>query len=187
MRTSILIASALLSFACSSDPEDSPEGEGKSSQERFGELSLELIGADTAGQSYRLRDASFELYNYYSPFPAEDGGSGIQTISSETDPDAPSIRTRLLPGSYNLNLTPGWYLEKLSPGGAERVAQSVLLSSPSQYVYIYDRNTTSVNYSFGVDGALIDFRHGDLDISISIEHPDAGAGGGPGEADAASL
>jgi hypothetical protein len=62
----------------------------------------------------------------------------------------------------------------------------VLLSPAAQYVYIYHQSTTYVNYAFGVDGKLIDFRHGDIDISISIERPADGAGGSPGTVDAAA-
>jgi hypothetical protein len=46
----------------------------------------------------------------------------------------------------------------------------VLLSPATQYACICDRGNTAVDYRFGVDGTLIDFRHGDLDIGIG--HPD---------------
>ena len=47
--------------------------------------------------------------------------------------------------------------------------QAVLLSSPNQYAYIYDGGTTGIAYRFGVDGELIDFRSGELQIGIEIE------------------
>jgi hypothetical protein len=37
-----------------------------------------------------------------------------------------------------------------------------------------------VFYGFGVDGKTIDFRHGDINISIGIEHPNQGEGGSAG-------
>ena len=178
MRIWILTASALLSFACASEPMGAPVDDKPSVAEPTGELSLELVGADNAGQAYRLRNAIFEIVPFYLSFPGDAGGTVI--VSSETNPDATSIRTRLLPGYYTVRLhDPGWSLEKVTPAGDEPVAQSVLLSPATQSAYIYDRYNTAVDYRFGVDGTLIDFRHGDLDIGISIEHPDEDAGALP--------
>lgn len=176
MRNWILAATAVLSMACSSTPKDAPANEKVSVAEPTGQLSLDLVGADSAGQAYRLSHATFQIVPYYVSYPGD--GGGTVTLSSDTDPDATTISTRLLPGSYLVTLEdPGWSLAKVTPQGDEPVAQSVLLSAASQYAYVYDRWTTQVNYSFGVDGTLIDFRHGDLDISISVEHPDDPDGG----------
>jgi hypothetical protein len=49
--------------------------------------------------------------------------------------------------------------------------ESVLLTGRQQYAYIDDNSSAEVTYRFGVDGKLIDFRHGDLNIDIAIEHP----------------
>ena len=190
MKASILVALAAMAFApyaCSGDPDDTPTPKVEvNGTEKVGSVSLDLLGTDTAGQAYRLRNAIFQLYPYYYPYPPDDGGFGNLTLSSETDPDATSIQSRLVPGEYQVYLQDGWYLEKLTPAGAEPVAQSVLLSPAFQYVYIYHQSTTYVNYAFGVDGKLIDFRHGDINISISIERPADGAGGSPGTVDAAA-
>jgi hypothetical protein len=141
---------------------------------------LELLGADRAGHPYRLRNATFQIYNYYTSFPVDDGGDSNRTVSSDADPDATTIKTRLLPGSYSVTLqNTDWFLEKITPTGGERVAKSVLLSPASQYAYIYDRSTTEVDFAFGVDGTLIDFRHGDLNIGITVEHPDEDGGNSP--------
>jgi len=77
-----------------------------------------------------------------------------------------------------------WYIEHVTANGAERVSQAVLLSNPSQYAYVYDRGSTSVFYQFGVDGKTVDFRHGDINIRIGIEHPNEGVGGIGGSAGA---
>jgi hypothetical protein len=147
---------------------------GRNSTNELGALSFELTASDTSGRQYRLRNAQFNVTGYTS----WDGGFSNTVLSSETDPDAPAISTRLVPGSYNVGLGGNWYIERITASGPERVAKVALLSEPYQYVYIYRDGTTYVTYRFGVDGDLIDFRHGDLNISIQIEQPgDPGVGG----------
>jgi len=178
----LLPGMAALIVACSSN------GNG-SDDDKTGKLSLSLTAADDAGEIYRLRSASFYIYGYpqYS-FPGSGGAGGAEdsyyyseTVSTEDAPNAPEIVTRVVPGYYYVTFNTGepWYIEHLTSHGPERVQQSVLLSQPQQYAYVYDRNTTHVQYQFGVDGRTIDFRHGDIVIGIGIEHPD-GAGGQPG-------
>lgn len=158
-------------------------GAGPATQEaadRVGVLQLSLVGTDSARQQYRLRNASFEINGYSEFGPAGGGGSNTQeTVSSETDLDRPFIERRVLPGTYWITLSNSdWYLERLSGPMPERIAKAVLLSSATQYTYVYDRSVTPVDFRFGVDGDLIDFRHGDLRICISIERPDDSATAG---------
>jgi hypothetical protein len=89
------------------------------------------------------------------------------------------ITRRVVPGSYYVTFQTGqpWYIEHVTPRGPERVSQAVLLSNVSQYANVYDRGTTSVFYRFGVDGQVIDFRHGDIRIGITVERPNEGVGG----------
>jgi hypothetical protein len=177
---------ALHAFACGSeaDPRANVES-GKKAE--VGSLSLALIGADDQGTQYRLRNATFQISNYdYYPYPypypvgvggasAGDGGVGnpsVRTVSSETNPDDPTIVVPLTPGTYTVVLTnDDWYLEKLTPSGAEVIPQSVLLSDRYQYAYISDRTVYDVTYTFGAGGTLIDFRRGDLHIGINVERP----------------
>ena len=95
MKASILVALAAMAFApyaCSGDPDDTPTPKVEvRGTEKVGSLSLDLLGTDTAGQAYRLRNAIFQLYPYYYPYPPDDGGFGNLTLSSETDPDATSV------------------------------------------------------------------------------------------------
>jgi hypothetical protein len=205
-KTGIVVASVLLSFACSSEPQGAADDGNARIDEPTGQLSLELVAADSAGQSYRLRNAIFDITSGYYPYPGYGGAAGSTggsgpgqeavTVSSETDPDEPTIRTRLSPGSYYVSLhDPGWSLERLTPSGPEPVEESVLLSDATQYVYVYDRSISQVNYTFGVDGTRIDFRYGDLDIGITIERPGdqppgtggAGTGGVPNAGGAAGA
>ena len=145
----------------------------------LGKLALNLIGQDRHGQQYRLREAEFDVapYAYYYPYP-DSQQQGVITLSTETELDSPTLETRLAPGAYTVTLSNRlWFLEKLTEDGPERVEHAVLLSANSVYAYIYDRGTTDVAFSFGVDGELIDFRHGQLRISIDIEHPGDEDGG----------
>lgn len=157
---------------------------------KVGNLGIALTGVDGQGQEYRLRSASFEISGYpdyyYDDSPAAGaGGSGseptyyTEVVSSDEEPDAATISRRLLPGYYYVYMmNTDWYLERLLPGGPERVEQAVLLSARQTYAYIWDGSSRTVSYRFGVDGELIDFRSGQLDIAIVVEQPNEGGGGG---------
>jgi hypothetical protein len=173
-----------LGAACSaSSDNDSPGSEAK---EATGTVQLELIGTDSEGTQYRLRDGVFRITgypDYYEWSPA--GGAGgspssyyQEEVSTEDDPSLPVIKRRLLPGHYDVYFaSTDWYFEKLTPAGPVRVEQSVLLSSRYQSRYVYDGGVANIYYQFGVDGTLIDFRSGDLKIGVRIERPDGGQGG----------
>jgi hypothetical protein len=164
------LSMALGLSACADEPtSDKPSSEGEQ-QGELGSLSLQLIGSDTSGRSYRLREGNFFVTGYGGGY--YDGGSGYSKwLSSETDLDASTIVERLVPGDYSVELTPGWYLERYTDGSWLPVEQAVLLSSAQQWAYIYNNGISRVAYRFGVDGELIDFRSGELQIGIEIEQP----------------
>jgi hypothetical protein len=177
------LAAALMLPACADDrpaEDTAPETE----QKELGSLTLNLTGADTDGRAYRLRHADFAISSngYYGDGDGDGdyGGDGdyessTKIVSSETDPDAATITERLVPGYYGVSLiSEDWYLERLEEGGWSRVEQAVLLSERYQYAYIYNQSTSLVAYRFGVDGELIDFRSGELQIGIEIEQPGEG-------------
>jgi hypothetical protein len=185
----LMIAAALTVAACGTgDSNTDPSAKDPSEQAGLGTLSLNLVGADSDGRPYRLRSAEFLIQGGYNnnPFPNPDGGYDYfeTTVSSEDNLAAARITLKLVPGYYDVSLTsPGWYLERNTGGTWERVEQAVLLSSAYQYAYVYDGGVVPVNFRFGVDGELIDFRSGDLSIGIEIEQPGEGApdaGGFPG-------
>ena len=167
------------SLGCSSN--------GHQDAEKAGSLAVALTANDSHGELYRLRSANFNIQGYPDYYYAGTGGSAgssgyyYDTWSSEENLDSPTITHKVVPGYYYVSFDTGsgWYLEHLTSGGAERVDQAVLLSSPSQSTYVYDQGDSTVSYTFGVDGQLIDFRNGNLNIGIQIEHPgeDHGAGG----------
>jgi hypothetical protein len=152
------------------------ELEDPSNEDAIGGLSLALTSVDNQGRSYRLRDAVFSISSEYGWY--YDGGTPPPptTLSTETDPDADRLTARLLPGGYRVALEGDWYLERLGPNGPQRVQQAVLLTNAVQYAYIYDGWNYDLDFRFGVDGTLIDFRHGDLNVDISIELPGEGPG-----------
>lgn len=171
-KTSVVIGVLLASLAgCAGNTASHPPKQ----EEEVGKLALNLVGTDSHGQQYRLRNAEFDIqgYSYYG----DSYNQFSTTLSTETDPNAPVIETRLVPGQYSVTLgNKLWYLEKLTANGPERVEHAVLVSSAYQYAYIYEHGTTDVYFTFGVNGELIDFQHGKLRIGINIELPEDDGG-----------
>jgi len=159
------------------------EGMSDESQEAHGTLSLNLTGVDTHGRTHRLRGADFAVQSQLG-WSGYDGGTATSTVlSTESDPSAGILAVRLLPGWYTVSLRGDWYIERVGEDGRlERVQKVVLLSDPQQYAYIYDGSTSEVRFRFGVDGDLLDFRHGDLKVHIDIERPEDHAYGDAGVA-----
>jgi hypothetical protein len=184
MKLQALMIATALTFAACDSSNGQPSSNEQEPNDEVGTLALNLIGSDTDGRQYRLRSAEFLITSYYSePFPIpSDGGSGSyfeQTVSSEDNLDEARISLKVVPGYYQISLTtPDWYLERNNAGTWERVEQAVLLSSYYQSAFVYNQAVVAVNFRFGVDGTLIDFRSGDLSIGIEIEQP----GEGPGDA-----
>jgi hypothetical protein len=129
-----------------------------------------LRSVDSRGRSYRLRNATFAVDSNYWWY---DGGAPPPStvLSSEDDPDADRLSVRLVPGEYRVTLGGDWYIERLADNGPERVQQVALLTDATQYAYISDQWYYDLEYRFGVDGTLLDFRHGDLNIDIGIQLP----------------
>jgi hypothetical protein len=94
-------------IACSSERPD-----GQSEEKRSGTLSLALQATSKLGNTYRLRNAFFEIRDNKT-------GNTVAFISSEdAPPSAPTISSPLLPiGNYTVTLFQGWQLERVSSGG----------------------------------------------------------------------
>lgn len=175
----LILALALAGQACAEEDSTTDNTSAPSETAELGSLTLKLTGVDTSGRDYRLRNASFIIspgfpsFPFPFPFPFEDASVGTSTtVSTETNPNAPVIAVELVPGNYNVNLSnPDWFLERAVGGVWQRVDQAVLLSSANQFASIFNGGTTPVAYRFGVDGELIDFRAGELQIGIEIEQP----------------
>jgi hypothetical protein len=176
---------AVGAFSCAD--EGSPlEGESvESNESELGDLTLNLTGYDTQGRQYRLREAQFVVSNYQYDdcyyFGCDAGTNVAKVLSTEVDPNAATLTTTLVPGSYRVDLLDNWYIERLTSNGPERIERAVLLSERLQYAWIFHGGASYLAYRFGVDGELIDFRHGDLVIGSEFElpgdsQPDAGWG-----------
>jgi len=166
-----LAAGMVGALACSS------ESQPISDAEASGKLAVNLTARDESGQQYRLRNADFVIDGYsYVTYESVNF-----TVSSETDPDAPAITTKLLQGYYYVTfLNEGWYFEKLTSEGPQLVEQAVFLGPSEQYASVYPQSTSRVSFRFGIDGELIDFLGGDLEIGVTVEKPPSGSGGSTG-------
>jgi hypothetical protein len=166
-------AGAIGSTGCAEDsaPEtDDPSANVEANE--LGGLSLSLTSYDSQGRAYRLRNATFTIQPSYW---YGDGGVSAETVlSTETDPNADRLSVRLVPGQYTVYLGGEWYIERLTASGPERVEKVALLSETAQWAYVGQDWYTDLEFRFGVDGELIDFRHGDLNIDIAIELPGEG-------------
>jgi hypothetical protein len=190
----MLLATAGSSLmGCSSSGESSPVSEGESR----GQIALPLTTQGNSGVVYRLRDATFNIYRYGyyagtagSPgvagtgVTAGTGGSGgsgdVITVSSETDPDAATIKVPLEEGAYFVQLLPGWHFEKQTPEGYEAV-EATLLSSDTQWLYVSRLTTIFAEYHFGLGEREI-WLNGELNIGVVLhEDPsELGYGGSVG-------
>ena len=189
MRTQLVLATAAFwLFACAR----AVDSDSESTDSGHGSLTLALTGSDSAGIEYRLRNSRIEVSGYpdgypiYPPIFDEDGGvaggsGGVGGVpgyyyamfSTEDDLDRTEISLRLVPGYYSVILSSwDWYLERTNEEGEwERVEQAVLLTPYYQSAYVWDGGVSRLNFRFGVDGELIDFRSGELQIGIEIEKP----------------
>jgi hypothetical protein len=144
-----------------------------------GTLNLPLSTRGPSGTEYRLRDATFQISSsyYYDDYGSGgDGSSGTITVSSEDDPSASSITVSLERGYYDVRLLPGWRMEKIEDGEATNVV-STLLSSATQWVYVYQRSSSWVSYEFGLGDRSLWF-NGDLNIGVQVyENPEQYYGG----------
>jgi hypothetical protein len=167
--------------ACSSAP-------SKQHEEAFGTMALPLGAYAESGTRYRLRNATFEIVNYWGG--GEGGGGGADSVvpivvSSEDDPSADSISLSLEGGRYRVHLQPGWHMEKQSNDGSISEVEAHLISSSGQSIYVTRFSTSWVEFHFGIGGRDVWF-NGELNINISVyEDPDEvyGSGGSSGHPD----
>lgn len=167
--TILISAFALALTACNYDTSTNVPGD---TAETVGTMQLLLTGVSSSMQEYRLRDATFDIQGTrYTDYQ-----SVSTSVSSEAEPDAAVARARLFYGNYTVSLrAEDWYLERVTPTGSERVAAAVLVSIQPQYVSIQQGAVSRVAFQFGVDGELVDFLGGELEIGIDVrELPDAG-------------
>ncbi|MET0339627.1 MAG: hypothetical protein ABW252_01425 [Polyangiales bacterium] len=142
-----------------------------------GSIAMRLVGTDAQGRPYWLRSATFTIT------PAGgglDAGAGGITVSSEDDPDAETLSISLDPGSYEVTLQPGWYLEYQSASGLQRARNVRLTSQTTQPVAIAADQRAELIFRFAVD----DSGRGTLGIGVEVETVDAGVDAGASVPDA---
>ena len=157
------------------------------SGETKGELALPLVTQGASGVTYRLRDATFNIYRYGyggaggSGTAGGPGGGEVITVSSETHPDDPTISVSLEEGSYYVQLVPGWHFEKQTASGYEDV-EATLLYGETQWVWVSRRSTSFAEFQFGLGGREI-WLNGELNIGVVLyEDPSELGYGGSGGA-----
>jgi hypothetical protein len=179
----LLLAAAAIPLAgCSQAKDDQGEG----TTDKAGQLALPLTTQGASGVTYRLRDATFVISGWGSGVGGSGvGGSGGATttvVSSEDDPDAPTISVSLEEGQHYLELQPGWHFEKITPAGAEEV-EATLLSGNPQWVWVSRRSTSFAEFHFGLGEREI-WLNGELNLGVVLyEDPseiDGGTGGAGG-------
>lgn len=170
MRRVLFVMMMALGTSCVDDVKEPTEDQPGDEQASIGGVSLSLVATDSQGRTYRLRNATFTILPYYY-YWATDGGAEVQTLSTESNPTASRLSVRLLPGQYLVSLGGDWYVERTTESGVERVQKVVLLSQAEQYTYVSEGRYTDLEFRFGVDGDLIDFLHGDLNVNVAIELP----------------
>ncbi len=149
-----------------------------------GKLALPLTTQGASGVTYRLRDATFTITGW--PFGGSagssmgGGGGGYTTVtvSSETDPDAPTISVPLEEGQYYVELLPGWHFEKITTDGVEQV-DATLLSSNPQWVWVSRQWTSFAEFQFGLGGREI-WLNGELNLGVVVYEDPSEIYGGTG-------
>ncbi|MDZ4697300.1 MAG: hypothetical protein SGI86_19335 [Deltaproteobacteria bacterium] len=136
----------LAAASCDSDP-PAPASTGS--------VSLALT-ANTGGVIYRLRNARFVISN---------GSTVLQTLDSETDPDATFLSATIAIGSYSINLESGWALERTDTG---TVIDATLISPNPTAFQIFAGSTTTVTYRFSTSLGVITIGTGTLRVGIEV-------------------
>lgn len=128
-----------------------------------GSIAMRLVGTDAQGRAYWLRSATFTITPSGGGLDA--GAQGAMTVSSDDDPGADVLSVSLEPGSYDVTLQPGWYLEYQTPSGVLRAQNVRLASAATQPVAIAADQSAELTFRFTID----DTGRGRLDIGVDVE------------------
>jgi hypothetical protein len=109
-----------------------------------GSIELPLIGSDSAGRTYHLRGATFEV-----------SGTAMVTLGSPAA--ARTLSSPLPVGSYQLYLRPGYRVVEIAQNGSEQTVAARLSSANPAPFAVEPRS----------DGRLrLTFQHGDVRIAF---------------------
>lgn len=124
--------------------------------------------------------AGFPSAGGFAGFPGSGGGAGFPNqlfLSSEEDPTEPVIETFLSPGSYDIQLFDGWFVEQVDNLlHTSSPVPATLLDSSFQFFDIESDKETFVKFNFEVDGRRVTFGPpGRAIIGIGIHETQGGA------------
>jgi hypothetical protein len=134
-----------------------------------GTLHMQLTAVSESGKVYRLRQAQFPVTSFF--------GASNLTLNSESDPSKTVLEAFLNPGSYQIQLLDGWFVEQVDEllGSAFPVG-ATLLSSSFQFFDIQSDAETLVKFDFEVDGQRVSFGPpGRLIVGIGVQERNGNA------------
>lgn len=138
----------LLLAACAGRASDGSTNE-------VGTLGLQLR-TEVNHRTYRLRDGIFEVI-----------GPQALTLGTEDDVDAASLEGTLAVGSYQIELLPGWRLERDSGAGFETLVAQLASDNPLPFG-IEAGQRMNLHYEFFTDGTRIGLEDGGFEVSIGV-------------------
>jgi hypothetical protein len=159
-------------FVAGGCAEASPTGAVDQDPVVRGTLRMDLTAVSDSGKVYRLRQASFPVSSFFS--------SSTITLSSETDPTKSVLEAFLNPGSYQIQLLDGWFVEQVDDLlGSAVFVPATLLSSSFQFFDIVSDTETFVKFEFEVDGQRVTFGPpGRLIVGIGVHERIGSCGNG---------
>ncbi len=147
ITASVLVASAL--SGCSGGDEAA----------QVGTMRMALSATTASNVTYRLRDAVFDIA----------GPQNLSVSSESYNPKDQFITFDLHAGDYDVELTTGWFMEYSTDKKAWFVVDAALTSDNPADVAIVTDTSANVIYKFQVDGSLITFGDGKLNIGMEVE------------------
>lgn len=128
-------------------------------QPPIGRVELNLLGAGSQGNRYRLRDAVIMVQ----------GPAATLFFDSEENPDAASMVSLLAAGTYTSFLQEGWRLERLDSG--EQITNAALLSPNPDSFEVLEGGHTRLVLRFQVGAEEVVAGRGLLEIAVEVEEP----------------
>jgi hypothetical protein len=128
-------------------------------QAAIGRLELDLLGAGSQGNRYRLRDAIIMVQ----------GPTSTLFFDSEENPDASSMVSLVPVGAYTSFLQEGWRLERVDSG--EQVTNAALLSPNPDAFEVVGGGSTRLALRFEVGADEVATGQSLLEIAVEVEEP----------------
>jgi len=141
-------------------------------EQASGKLSLALESTAPSGNTYRLRNARFQIVSSTT-------GQVVDTLSSEDSPaSVAELHDTLLTGDYSVVLLDGWFLERLGNGGGGGFGGSFATAGAG--------GGMSSGGSFAIGGSSFGTAGSEFGVGGAGALPDFGSAGAAPEGDAGS-